>query len=176
MAVINVFPVRDRPFAGYLEASLPIGIWRVSGASVGDASGGDNTIQFNFQDGVEQRFNSNLYSLEQTSLIHSTGGQIVEMVVSNMDNFQPGSIAPRYAIRIIATETLAAIDPESFNAIRGLILGQSIFPNTVSAVSLSIDNGNGENFEAIMQGYLWSARSINVPGGPRRPANGLFRA
>ena len=173
MTTIAVLDVAHLRYRGYDEPQFPTGIWRVHGSNTGDATGGQNTIQCDFSKS-SQPFNSQLYSLEQLMLGHSVAAQGVEVALAN---FEVSLISAIYTANIVANEgtTPAAISAESLNAFRGLWLGQAVNRSTAQNIRFTIDNGNGEIFRVLAYGYVWSARSINAPGGPQRPPSGLFR-
>lgn len=175
MAVITVFDIEYRKFSGWDEPQFPSGFWRGGGLSLGDATGGDNTVQINFATGGSQ-FNSQYYSLEQLMVnVPGTGGVNVGIQISNLDLF-PGITSYNYTVILDGnegnTESLAGRELPGF---RGLWLGQQFTPNSSAAISFSLDNTNAEIFLVAAQGYVWGARSTGVPGGPQRPPTGLYR-
>lgn len=179
MAVVEVTDATIMPFAGHPQPEYPIGIWKGGGTITGDASGGDATFQIFFSRGT-QRFNNQLFSLELlnvASTAASAAAMLVRLVNFGIDP-EDGLLIPtqQFAVRMIVTEGgNSAIDPESVNAVKGLLLGRQTTPDSQMNINFIVDNGNGEITGVVAYGYVWGARSSNAPGGPQRPLTGLFR-
>lgn len=172
MTIIAVAEVQHLRYRGFDEPQFPTGIWRAQKTVTGDGSGGQASIQLDFSK-ASQAFNSQLYSLEQLMMSHSVAGQNAEMRLANFDQSE---VVPVYTVVILANEGTipAAISAEQVEAYRALWLGQANVADTAQSLTFSIDNGNGEVTSVLAYGYVWSARSINAPGGPQRPPQGLF--
>jgi len=176
MAVITPVDVFTRRFRGYDDPRYPTGIWVAQGISTGDASGGDNTFQANFNSSV-QPLNSQFYNLEQLSIGGSTTVATVAILVANFDTLSPTALAQTYSVDLRATQDagIFALTPQSIEAMRGLWLGQQSVRGTTQGIAITVENNDLEILRVTLQGYIWSARSINADGGPQRPPSRMFR-
>jgi len=173
MSIINQHTVGILPYRGYDDLGLPIGSWFGRGASTGDASGGDHTIQFDFAFAGQPR-NSQLYSLEQIFWIVSGSGAFVgRLLVSNFDQGIEGSM--QYSLNAVANEAgNAALIGRDVVGFKGIWLGQQAVKASGMSIGITIDNTDTQIQVAGIRGYVWSQRSTNAEGGPQRPPNGLF--
>lgn len=174
MAVITVFDVEYRKFSGWDEPQYPTGYWRGGGLSLGDATGGDHSIQIDFAKASEAR-NSQYYSLEQVMIsLPGTGDFEVGMLFANFDIFSSVS-GYVYTLNVQGSErNTAGLNGNGLAGFRRMWVGQQFTPNSSCAITLGLDNTNVEIFIVALQGYVWSARSTGVPGGPQRPPTGLY--
>ncbi len=172
MSVIGETDIEYRKFSGFDEPQWPSGYWVGQGAVTGDATGGDMTMQITFNP-VTALFNSQYYSLEQMFVNQvSQNSDIMGMLMANFDR---GSAL--YHLSLVGTQS-AQGNLELGDALnmRGLFLGQQRSPNSAQSISLTLDNVDGIVLTAKLEGYVWSARSTSVPGGPQRPPTGLYRS
>lgn len=170
MSVITVTDVTYRKFSGYEEPALPTGFHNTAGASTGDLTGGINVVQFNFAS-ASGLFNSQYYSLEQVMVNEiATGGSIIGLSIVNFDGLQPNV----YSLTLVGNEFSRS--NLEFRSMPKLFLGQQQSVSTVACISFIVTNVDTVAIQVHIQGYIWSARSTSVPGGPQRPANGLYPA
>lgn len=176
MAVVTVVNVVNRRFRGYDDPRYPTGIWLGQGITTGDASGGDNTLQLQFGS-IGQVRNSQFYNLEQVSIGGSTTVATVAITMGNFDNVVTASLVSTYSADLRATQDagIFALTPQSIEGLRGLYIGQQSVEGTALAIAITVENNDLEVIRATLQGYIWSARSINADGGPQRPPSRLFR-
>lgn len=175
MTIISVVDIASRPFSGYDDPRYPIGYWVAGGDVTGDASGGDASVQvdFNKSDSI---FNSQYYSLEQVMV--NVGAQAdfeIAMFIFNFDRF--GAATNRYTLFARGNEAaVSGLAAEDFNGFRKMFLGQQAGPNVAPGLTFAIDNTLNEVMSVMVEGYIWGVRSVNVNGGPQRPPTGLYGA
>lgn len=174
MAIIDVTDIAFRSFSGYEDPRYPSGFWRAEGQVLGNATGGDMSVQIDFAKSSSLQ-NSEFYSLEEISLFQPTAtGHTVGMLIANLD---AGSAvgARRYSLILIANQAgTNGLDPASRLGILGLYLGRQSAPASATSLTFGLDNNDGISFNVVIGGYIWSARSANVSGGPQRPPTGLY--
>lgn len=172
MTIINVTDIEYRKFSGWDEPQFPSGYWLGEGTVTGDATGGDMVAQIDFAKATGLR-NSQYYSLERI-MANQAGvgsGDAMDLQVANF-----GGFAPRYTLRLDADQALQSnLRLELAQAMYGLFLGQQEAPNSVMNLSFILDNVDTIVVTVKIEGYVWSARSTAVPGGPQRPPTGLYR-
>lgn len=172
MAVEQRKAVEYRGFSGFEEPQFPTGYHRTEGAMIGDGTGGDQVLLFDFALATEQR-NSQYYSLEELSITRFNSGSVTaEMEVVNFDS----SVTTRYSLVLTPNQVaFACLRIDDAQQIHGLFLGRQASPSGNMSVSFSHDNTDTILTRVLIGGYVWSARSTNVPGGPQRPPTGLYR-
>lgn len=176
MAVIEVVDVRYRKFSGYDDPRYPSGMWVGEGEGTGDGTGGDNSIQIDFSKSTGQ-FNSQYYSLEQMMFRQAGTGDVdVGLLLVNFDLVSGGPTGGFYTLPILGNEQGAGALSINAGGTLPLFLGQQFNPNSAMSITLSLNNDTGIVITAKLQGYVWSARSTNVSGGPQRPPTGLYRS
>jgi len=174
MAVITVVDIESRKFSGYEEPELPSGHWIGEGASVGDATGGDNSLQINFTPAGNLR-NSQYYSLEEMMLLHGdTSTLFVQMLIANLDTGFSSLTGLNHTIPIVGNEGAQGGALTPVGRLIKLFLGQQTTPNSQSGITYTVDNTNAVALTVRIGGYIWSARSTSRSGGPQRPTNGLY--
>lgn len=163
-----------RRFAGYVDPSLPTGTWQGRVQLVGDASGGDMVAQLNLT-GSAAGFNSRFYSLEDFAATKNSNTAVVaNLLVLNMG--EPGQSGnPRiYHAPFVVSDPLAVTDPAAVSALRGLWLGQQIAIGNNAGFTLTLTNSDGILVTVFLEGYFWAPLASESPGGPSRPAQGLY--
>jgi len=175
MAVITVADVTYRKFSGYQQPELPTGFWVGAGIVTGVGGGGDMVIQIDFVKATSLR-DSQYYSLEEVMIELAAATAVVgRFAITNMGIFNPVT-ASIFTLPLVVHESVgAALQPEVSNGLRGLFLGQQSNPNAAVSISYGVDDLSGSTMSMKLGGYVWSARATNVPGGPQRPAGGLYR-
>lgn len=172
MAIVNVTDIEYRKFSGFVDTRYPTGYWEGQGTVTGDASGGDMTAQIDFSKAAGLR-DSQYYSLEEFMAFPSTaGGGVMSILVTNF-----GLGTRRYSATLVAGQGgVSAFTWGDIAGIYGLFLGQQRVVNTATGLSFTLDNVDGTVVTVLIGGYVWSARSTSVAGGPQRPPTGLYRA
>jgi len=173
MAVLTTKDVAYRGFSGYEDPRYPSGFHRTDGTVIGDASGGDVVLAFAFARATEDR-NSQYYSIEDVRMTNFTlNGINVQVAVVNFET----SVTDRFAMRVEATQAgFSSVPVEDTAAFNGLFIGRQASPTADTTVTFTLDNVDGILLRVMLAGYVWSARSTAVPGGPQRPPTGLYRS
>jgi len=174
MSITAVFPVLQRPWKGYDDPGLPVGMWIAQGLVTGDASGGSQRINFTFK-GEGEPLGARFYNLEQMeahSTLATTFGSA--LVLEGFDIISAaGLINRRIAIELISD---GITDAEMLTAgIRlPLFLGRPQLVDIASAIVYERNNVLNEATAFTAQGYIWEPRSLLQDGGLRRPLDSLY--
>lgn len=176
MTIIEVTPIEYRKFSGYDEPQFPTGMWVGTPQVTGDGSAGDMVAQLNFTEATSFR-NSQYYSLEQLVVTFNAAiSSNLRLAITNMDSDIP-NVSWRYSIELLLDQSgSASMRLRDAMAVKGIFLGQQRTVDSAAGMSFSQDNDDGQVLSVIAQGYVWSARSTAVPGGPQRPPTGLYMA
>jgi len=173
MTVAANFPVIQRPWAGYTDPGLPVGMWIAQGSLLGDASGGNQTIFFNFK-GEGEPLGARFYNLEQVE-VHSTRSVTQQNGTINLDNFDivgsTGLINRRILVSIFAEGTTNSSMPPLRLPI---FVGRPQLVDLASDIALQMANVDLETIFFTGQGYIWEPRSLLMDGGLRRPLESLY--
>lgn len=177
MSIINQVVVARREFPGYPDPSLPIGIWQGTGQVIGDASGGNMEVDLVFNRSTAER-DGNFYSFDQL-MINSTdvgGTRVGELFFFNLGTVV-GLIFQRYAIQMLISHpgNFANIRTEGL-AFLPLFMGRQFREGVTTGLAIAFANINTAIVDMSAMGYVWGPRSINSPGGPSRPLQGIFSA
>jgi len=169
--------VRHMPFEGSSDPSLPDGMWHVAVESIGDASGGDNTLDVGFATaGSSEDF---FYSLEQFGDQHDT---VVETPRIFQIANQRNPVAPTVPITSTVMGAVVA-PPLPVTGWKGTDMGWLPYwcgqthrdlPAVQLFLRFRVANTNTVAYRLFAWGYRWSARSIATPTGPRRPPGSVF--
>lgn len=165
-------------FAGYQDPSLPIGAWAGVRGVTGDASGGSRILDLVFAAATQPRA-STMFSLEQLSVFdeeETEKGCLIQTI--NLGII--GDIAFDQIFNVLMrtgpTTGQSSAGSGADGANLPLFLGRQQGRSVGTFLRASVINSLNNDFIFNAQGYMWGARSINAPGGPRRPIGGLFRA
>lgn len=170
-AVASIQVVR-RPFNGYDDPRLPVGLWVSEQAVIGDATGGFRVVQLVFNPASAPRA-SLFYSLEQIHISDTDNNSKNGAITSqNLDGVIGSQV---WRVTIGDGPALATIPFQNLPDFP-LFLGGQIVQGTTSSLDFQFANVDGATLNCSAQGYMWSARSRSTPGGPQRPVGGLFRA
>jgi len=179
MSVIATRAIRARLFSGYEDPRYPTGMWTASRAVTGDGTGGDMSVQINFALATELR-NSQYYSLEELTIFQgAVGDDIGELLIANFDIGSVPTVgdARVYSLTLLANQAGGgALTPAESLFFQGLMIGRQANPNTATSISFTIDNVDLRVLTMTLGGYVWSARSTAIPGGPQRPPTGIYRS
>lgn len=178
MSIQLTVPPAIRPFRAFAEPELPDGYWAVHAAVLGDASGGLMSINVRFSTGTEPN-PSSLWNLEQLMLRHTAVTALnCRIDYGNMDvqpnNGSTGALNKVYQLFLI---DMGAVDTGAAGSLLSnqlpLFLGAAR-KEVNSDLAFDVNNVNAASFVVMAQGYFWGPGAINAPGGPQRPARGLF--
>lgn len=177
MTVLAVQDVFYRRYSGYPDSGLPEGMWMGGGAVLGDATGGTSVITLHFNPGSDV-VSSRIYSLDQLAVYTDLG--VSENVVMEQFNLGgPPSLAVGfrgfYRLDILSLFGLGVSALQTRDAaFLPLFLGAQEDAAQTSQLAVTGINTDGRTLTFEAQGYWWGPRSILVPGGPRRPADGMY--
>lgn len=176
MSIVFNVHVQQRPWRGYDDPGLPVGMYISQGLVTGDASGGNMILIYNFRlegDAASGRF----YNLEQMNLFHSgTTALTVGMVATNWDIVgEQGLLNRQWRSRLMEnTNSVSPILASEALALP-LFLGiTSPVASLAAQLELSVDNVDLTTLVGTIQGYIWEPRSVLSEGGLRRPMDSLY--
>jgi hypothetical protein len=174
MTVQAVSDVKTRMFSGYPDdPGLPLGTWAVSAGVIGDASGGNRSIEVDFQPGSIARA-SLCFSLEEFYLTDTdNNAKVAEFRSLNMERLHDSELVRRATAPLIAGLIVATLDPAAVGGIVPMFMGYTGSVGAPAGFLVIATNVAGLTLLAVAGGYYWGPRSINAVGGPRRPITGL---
>jgi len=168
--------ISRRPWRGYDDPGLPVGMYFAQNAVTGDASGGDMIIFFDFK-GEGEPVSGFFYNIEQLNIF---GTQLTthpgHIVANNWETIGPvGLVNRQWRFQLESNANDITAVNEEIHFPLPLFLG-SVAP--VASLSATLEVGT-DNFDltslvATVQGYIWEPRSIQAPGGLRRPVDSLY--
>ncbi len=174
VAVTNAISIR--PWRGYDDPGLPVGMYIAQNAVTGDASGGNMTVIFIFKpegEPVSGRF----FSIEQFDAHHSSAGLFTGFAVANnFETLGPVGLVNRQWRYVVSDNRngVGALNSDIYMPLP-LFLGSAAPVASLSAqFEVGVDNIDLSSYVVTIQGYIWEARSIQAPGGLRRPVDSLY--
>lgn len=180
MSVSINFRVDMRPYSGYNDPAFPISGWIAQGGAVGDASGGNLIMDFNFMAGEEIPRISELFNLEQISIdTASAVSEVILMETRNMDVLSPARAASPQKWAWITNAVLGNSAIRSDFVPKGplpiwLGVPNQDAPSQEGGIRFTWTNVDLRLYAITLQGYRWGPRSVLAPGGPQRPPFGYF--
>lgn len=175
MTITNFSSVRFREFNGFADPAFPAGWWWGETQTIGDASGGTIIARIDFSRSPEGQYFGNFLSLEQVMVRSSRlGSAIVRLRTQNLDVMENN---PEYLglLQQFPGGTPVALDGPTLAAWRGLFLGRQRFRSSTTFVAVdTINDEEGAVLTFHAQGYFWTPRSAQAPGGPQTPATSIY--
>jgi len=170
------FPVTQRPWRGYTDPGLPVGMWIAQGTILGDASGGNQIINFVFK-GEGEPLGARFYNVEQVEahMTRNIGATVnAAMVLTNFDIVGPTGLVNRIVRVPLDTDgvTDSALTITSLHL--PIFLGRPQLVDLPTELTLRAFNTLNETLFFTAQGYIWEPRSLLVEGGLRRPVDSLY--
>lgn len=174
MTVTASFPVLQRPWRGYEDPGLPVGMWISQGTILGDVSGGNQVVNLVFKE-EGAPLGARFYNIEQ-----------LEVHESNVSTRNAGLVMQSFDIigqtGLVNREIHLELDvnASSNSALTGSAVRLPIFVGRPSLVGITSQlqfrtvNIDGDTFFVTAQGYIWEPRSLLNDGGLRRPLDGLY--
>ena len=175
MAIVQTTPITRREFAGFDDPSLPEGIYQAGAFTTGDGTGGNITQIFEFNSSAARR-DARFYSLEYLTLTQAGdgGSREIELAITNLGSVL-GAIFRRWRFQFLSSVSLARTAlPGDVYSFLPVFLGRQSLPNSNSTVFFTLANTDTVITSYTIEGYMWGARSINAPGGPSRPLQGMY--
>jgi len=167
VTVVGVTRVQQRPWRGYDDPGLPVGMYISQGTVLGDASGGSMQINIVFRNaGVAA--SGRFYNIEQLE-IHVTselGATEGFLTFNNFELVGATGLVNR-TLRFILTNNAGATSALDFSEAPRLpiFLGiTSPVAGLATDVRVGIDNINTETLFATIQGYIWEPRLDSLYG------------
>ncbi len=175
MSVQAVFPVLQRPWRGYADPGLPVGMWIAQGTVLGDASGTNQGVVFVFKEEGEP-LGGRFYNLEQME-VHSTLASLsfAALVLENFDIISTTGLVNReYHLRLTSDGITTSSLQEYQSAVLPIFMGRPSLVGLQTQLRVRVANTLNETLFFTGQGYIWEPRSLLVDGGLRRPIDGLY--
>jgi len=168
-------PIINRPWRGYDDPGLPAGMWVAQGTIIGDGSGGFTQVSFNFHTALTP-LSGRFFNLEQLEVHkNNDAAQLLGLTLVNFDLAPIG--VPNRVIQLSLSPTDSQTDAAALDNVAvdlPLFLGRTITPGLATQLIISGVNVNAVSLNAMGQGYIWEPRSIQAPGGLRRPLDSLY--
>jgi len=162
-------------YRGYDDPGLPVGRWFAWVRGTGDVSGGSNRLVVIFhQEG--RNIPSLFYNLEYLELVNSVNSSdAVGVFISNLVPLIEGSsLARQLTVSLAANDNdNAAMRPIDLLP-RPIPLGQPTLPDVEAHLAFATDNVDGETLDVYCEGYVWTGRASEAPGGQRRPPDAYY--
>lgn len=168
--------VQQRPWRGYDDPGLPVGMYIAQNAVTGDASGGDMSVIFEFR-GEGSAASGRFFNIEQIECHHSVSTtKSLAMQAVNWDLVGPAGLVNReWEAQLANNSNSIAAMTTSRQFPLPIFLGITApVPSLAAQVILSIDNVDLTSLVATIQGYIWEPRSVLSQGGLRRPVDSLY--
>jgi len=168
--------VQQRPWRGYDDPGLPVGMYVAQNAVTADASGGRMTVIFNFRN-EGSAASGRYYNIEQIEAQHTGGSAVnVFLIAVNWDLVGPAGLINReWAARTRnGASGLSALSTDTVFPVPIFLGITSPVASLAAQLQIGTDNTNGTAFTTTIQGYIWEARSVLSEGGLRRPMDSLY--
>jgi len=175
MTVVIDAAVVPRMWRGYDDPGLPVGNWIAHGVLIGDATGGIMHVQVVFKE-EDQPSTGRFYSIEQYNVFIST--QLVAgdgfIRILSFEVLGPFIIGDRHSHFTIDPTGPVFSAGHDFPTTPHFLGQESRLANRFSHVSIGTLNINVSVLSVTVQGYIWEARSVQAPGGLRRPVDSIY--
>ena len=169
--------ITPRPWRGYDDPGLPSGAYIQQQVAIGDLSGGSQQCIFVFKP-INLSATGRYYNIEQLDAhkgLSATANGFI--FTTNFDQEgQLGIGVRQWRFELQSTSlTSAAIHYQQGAPPMPLFLGQSTRSQfNQTSITIGTPNVDGEAFTVTIQGFVWEPRSIQSPGGLRRPLEALY--
>jgi len=177
MTVITTSPIVPRMWRGYDDPGLPVGTYLGHALVVGDVTGGSAFLEFNYKQ-INEPASGRFFNIEQVNLFATLGISIQGgMAVRFFDRTGPFQVSVRqFTFELVPDDGInTTLNYHGSFPPMPLFLGQSTrLQNELSRVAFTINNINTVVFQAVIQGFIWEARSILSEGGLRRPPDAVY--
>lgn len=174
VSVTNV--VVPRPWRGYDDPGLPVGMYFAQNAVTGDMTGGDMSVFFVFK-AAGSPVSGRFFNIEQINVFHSdTTAKACHVVATNWESVSPAGLVNRQWKLQLSTNAnnVSAMNDQMYLPLP-LFLGQAAPVASLEAqVEVGIDNVTVTSLIVSIQGYIWEPRSVMAEGGLRRPTDSLY--
>ncbi len=168
--------ITPRIWRGYDDPGLPVGMYISHQPVIGNLSGGQMQAVFVFKPigrGATGRF----FNIEQVDMRKDATTTVdVQMFTTNFDQEANLGIGTRIWKWEMSNDGVgnAAIDWDRFPRLP-LFLGQSTrLATQQTSLTIGVANDDGVALGIVVQGFIWEARSVQAPGGLRRPVDSVY--
>ena len=176
MSVAVSDAISIRPWRGYDDPGLPVGMYFAQNAVTGDGTGGNMTVIFEFK-GESEPVSGRFFNLEQMEA-HRSGGTAVAggLQATNFETLGPvGLVNRNWLMRIEDNSNgVSPISEENYLHLPIFIGSAAPVASLAAQLEVSIANVDLTSFVVTIQGYIWEPRSIQAEGGLRRPVDSLY--
>jgi len=165
-----------RPWRGYDDPGLPVGMYFAQNAVTGDASGGDMIVFFDFK-GEGEPISGRFFNLEQINVFHSQISTIPgHVVANNWETIGPvGLVNRQWRFRLQNNANgVATMDDTGYLPLPLFLGSAAPLADLASTLEVGVDNVDLTSLVVTIQGYIWEPRSIQAEGGLRRPVDSLY--
>jgi len=165
-----------RPWRGYDDPGLPVGMYFSQNAVTGDASGGDMAIFFIFK-GEGEPVSGRFFNIEQINIFHSNEtAKTGHVAANNWETIGPvGLVNRQWRIRLDSNANgFAAMDERGYFPLPVFLGSVAPVASLEANIEVGINNVDLTSLVATIQGYIWEPRSIQAAGGLRRPSDSLY--
>ena len=175
MSVTAEVNIRNRPWRGYDDPSLPSGMYFAWANIAGDVSGGDRIIRVLYETEAAP-VTGRHYNIEQLEVFDEIDADaVVGMFLLGCSQFINNALQNRqYAISLLAHENEDTAIPTSGVLSRPIFLGQRDDAAAGMTAQFHAVNSDAKSLFVRVEGYVWEARSVQAPGGLQRPVNSLY--
>lgn len=160
-----------------VDPGLPEGVWRAFGRVTGDATGGTQLLQLDFQKST-QPLSARMWSLEMIAAATSVAVSNFGVSATNLGEVlgQAPFTGTGYSLSMVnsggAGETIQGRDL----AFLPWFLGAPRQKGVAAGLALFVGNALALTLDVWLRGFVWGPRSQTVNGGPRRPVGSVFGA
>ncbi len=167
-----------RLWRGYLDPGLPAGGYIANLINVGDATGGQNTLAFDFKPQLEAA-SGRYYNIEQINMFATQASlRNISMQVNQFEEVGRISISTRRErFRLLGDDDGHATIDHGTGEPPPLpyFLGKTTRTVSLFAeVEFGILNVNLVVVSVTIAGFIWDARSTMSAGGLRRPVDSIY--
>lgn len=176
MSVVTNVHVEQRPWRGYDDPGLPVGMYIAQGIVTGNGTGGAMTNIFGFKDEGDAA-SGRYYNIEEVEVQQSnTSTRDAAMKAVNWDSVASAGLLNRewsYQLQSNSGGVAAMVTRSQLPL--PIFLGLAAPVRDLAAqIEISCDNVDLTTLVAVIQGYIWEARSVLAEGGLRRPIDSLY--
>ena len=174
MTVSGNTSVRFREFNGHTEPELPAGWWWGETQVIGDATGGQLIARVDFATPPEGQYFGNFLNLEAIDI--QVTDAITGLIVMNTQNLDVQENNPRWSLGLQTVTGLGTGRAYRFDTghLLPLWLGRQRFRGVTTFIAITFANEDDVVMLFHAQGYFWTPRSAQAPGGPQRPPNPAY--
>lgn len=145
-------------------------------AITGDASGGDQLILFEFK-GENEPVSGRFFNIEQINVFHTaTATHRGHLVINNFETLGPVGLVNRQYVFELENNVngVAAMNERIYFPLPHFLGSVAPVASLAADFEVGVDNIDLSSLVATIQGYIWEPRSIQAPGGLRRPVDSLY--